>query len=87
MMFFLTGPRRALREAVAPEAGVILAHHTKKMNSKQVTEDPFQALSGASALRGFYTSGHASCIGLTRSSTVRRLEIELRNGPALSSRC
>ena len=85
MMFFLTERVERLREAVAPECGVILAHHTKKMNRKAVTEDPFQALSGASALRGFYTSGllmHRP----DEDSTMRRLEIELRNGPALPTK-
>ena len=84
-MFFLTERVERLREAVAPDCGVILAHHTKKMNRKAVKEDPFQALSGASALRGFYTSGllmHRP----DEDSTVRRLEIELRNGPALPAK-
>ena len=45
MMFFLTERVERLREAVAPDCGVILAHHTKKMNRKAVGEDPFQALS------------------------------------------
>ena len=47
-----------------------------------MAEDPFQALSGASALRGFYTSG----IIMHRPDEARperRLEIELRNGPAI----
>ncbi|MDP2358367.1 MAG: AAA family ATPase [Beijerinckiaceae bacterium] len=82
MMFFLTARIEALREAVAPDCGVILAHHTKKMNRKLVAEDPFQALSGASALRGFYTSGlimHRP----DEDDTARKLEIELRNGPAM----
>ncbi|MEZ5850291.1 MAG: hypothetical protein R3D68_06530 [Hyphomicrobiaceae bacterium] len=57
MMFFLTDRVERLRDAVAPDCGVILAHHTRKMNRKLVGEDLFQALSGASALRGFYTSG------------------------------
>ena len=85
MMFFLTERVERLREAVAPDCGVILAHHTKKMNRKVVAEDPFQALSGASALRGFYTSGllmHRP----DEDSTMRRLEIELRNGPALPAK-
>jgi hypothetical protein len=85
MMFFLTERVERLREAVAPDSGVILAHHTKKMNRKAVLEDPFQALSGASALRGFYTSGllmHRP----DEDSTMRRLEIELRNGPALPAK-
>ena len=85
MMFFLTERVERLREAVAPDCGVILAHHTKKMNRKAVLEDPFQALSGASALRGFYTSGllmHRP----DEDSTMRRLEIELRNGPSLPAK-
>jgi len=85
MMFFLNERVERLREALAPECGVILAHHTRKMNRKSVTEDPFQALSGASALRGFYTTG----LILHRpeeESTLRRLEIELRNGPAVPAK-
>ena len=82
MMFFLKDRVELLREAVNPDAGVILAHHTRKATKHQVKDDPFLALSGASALRGFYTSGllmHRP----DEESTVRRLEIELRNGPAL----
>ncbi|KQB13877.1 hypothetical protein AP071_16630 [Rhodobacter capsulatus] len=82
MMFFLKDRVEVLREAVNPDAGVILAHHTRKAAKHQVKDDPFLALSGASALRGFYTSGllmHRP----DEDSTQRRLEIELRNGPAL----
>ncbi|MBB1493229.1 AAA family ATPase [Paracoccus sp. MC1854] len=82
MMFFLKERVEALQAAVNPNAGIILVHHTKKLARQQVKDDPFQALSGASALRGFYTSG----LILHRpdeDSTARRLEIELRNGPAL----
>ncbi|TPQ51974.1 hypothetical protein C2U72_05600 [Prosthecomicrobium hirschii] len=85
MMFFLTERVERLREAVAPDAGLILVHHTRKMNRKLVAEDPFQALSGASALRGFYTTG----LLLHRpdeEDLTRRLEIELRNGPALRAK-
>ncbi|WP_423209308.1 AAA family ATPase [Paracoccus yeei] len=82
MMFFLKERIEALQAAVNPDAGIILVHHTKKLSKQQVKDDPFLALSGASALRGFYTSG----LILHRpdeDSTDRRLEIELRNGPAL----
>ena len=82
MMFFLRERVELLREAVNPDCGVILAHHTKKLAKQQVKEDPFLALSGASSLRGFYTSG----IIMHRPDeerTERRLEIELRNGPAV----
>jgi hypothetical protein len=82
MMFFLRDRVEPLREAVNPDAGIILAHHTRKASKTQVKEDPFLALSGASALRGFYTSGllmHRP----EEDNSARRLEIELRNGPAL----
>ena len=85
MMFFLKERVEALQSAVNPDAGVILVHHTKKLSKQQVKEDPFLALSGASALRGYYTSG----LILHRpddDSTTRRLEIELRNGPALEAK-
>jgi hypothetical protein len=67
MMFFLKDRVEVLREAVNPDAGVILAHHTRKAAKHQVKDDPFLALSGASALRGFYTSG-CSCTGPTRTA-------------------
>lgn len=82
MMFFLQQRVEQLRDAVAPDAGVILAHHTKKLNKKQVAEDPFQALSGASALRGFYTSG-IIMYRPDEDMPARKLAIELRNGPAI----
>ncbi|WP_457647232.1 AAA family ATPase [Profundibacter sp.] len=85
MMFFLRDRIEILREAVNPECGVILVHHTKKLGKHQVKEDPFLALSGASSLRGFYTSG----IIMHRpdeEASERKLEIELRNGPALPSK-
>ena len=85
MMFFLKDRVEALREAVNPDCGVILVHHTRKLAKQQVKDDPFLALSGASALRGFYTSGllmHRP----DEERTERRLEIELRNGPALPAK-
>jgi len=85
MMFFLKDRVESLREAINPEAGVILAHHTRKATRQQVKDDPFLALSGASALRGFYTTGLLMHLP-DEDSTVRRLEIELRNGPALQGK-
>lgn len=85
MMFFLKDRVEVLRDYVNPNCGVILAHHTKKLSKLQVKDDPFLALSGASALRGFYTSG----LILHRpdeDASERKLEIELRNGPALPSK-
>jgi hypothetical protein len=82
MMFFLQGRVEALRDMVAPETGIILAHHTKKLSKQQVKEDPFLALSGASALRGYYTSG-VILFRPDEERTERELHIELRNGPGL----
>jgi hypothetical protein len=84
MLFFLQSRVEALREAVAPEAGLILCHHTRKLSKKALLEDPFMALSGASALRSFYTSGMLM-FRPEEDRPERRLEIELRNGPALDA--
>lgn len=82
MMFFLQSRVEALRDQVAPEAGIILAHHTKKLSKQQVKDDPFLSLSGASALRGYYTSG-AILFRPDEEQTERELHVELRNGPGL----
>ena len=82
MMFFLQSRVEALRDQVAPEAGIILAHHTKKLSKQQVKDDPFLALSGASALRSFYSSG-LILFRPDEEQTERELHIELRNGPGL----
>lgn len=85
MMFFLKDRVETLRDHIDPDCGVILVHHTKKLSKQQLKDDPFLALSGASALRGFYTTG----LILHRpdeDSSQRRLEIELRNGPALPAK-
>jgi hypothetical protein len=85
MMFFLKDRVEVLRDHINPNCGVILVHHTKKLSKQQVKDDPFLALSGASALRGFYTSG----LILHRpdeDASERKLEIELRNGPALAAK-
>jgi hypothetical protein len=82
MLFFLQERIEALRDAVAPDAGLILCHHTRKITKKQLAEDPFMALSGAGALRSFYTSGvimHRP----DEDRPERMLHFELRNGPAI----
>ncbi len=83
MLFFLQSRVEALRDQVAPEAGIILAHHTRKLSKQQIRDDPFLSLSGASALRGFYTAGML-LFRPNEEETPRELHIELRNGPALS---
>jgi hypothetical protein len=82
MLFFLQERVEALRDAVAPDAGLILCHHTRKITKKQLVEDPFMALSGAGSLRSFYTSGvimHRP----DEDRPERMLHFELRNGPGI----
>ena len=82
MLYVLQSRIEALRDAVAPDCGLILCHHTRKINRKQLIEDPFMAFSGAGALRSFYTSGlimHRP----DEDRPERMLHFELRNGPAI----
>ncbi|WP_052454743.1 AAA family ATPase [Rickettsia hoogstraalii] len=82
MIFFLRERIEKLRDMINPEAGIVLVHHTKKITRQQLEEDPFQAFSGASSLRGYYTSGAL----LYKSETNdhhRHLIFELRNGKAI----
>jgi putative DNA primase/helicase len=85
MLVFLKDRVERLRDAIDPDAGVILVHHTRKLSKKQFEEDPFQALSGASALRGYYTAG---MILFRPDETMpeRKIITELRNGPALPAK-
>ena len=83
MLFFLQERIETLRDEVAPECGIILCHHTRKITKAQLGEDPFMALSGASALRGFYTSGLVM-YRPDEKRPERELHIELRNGPGLA---
>ncbi|HXF87908.1 MAG TPA: AAA family ATPase [Xanthobacteraceae bacterium] len=82
MLFFLQERVEVFRDSVAPDAGLILCHHTRKITKKQLAEDPFMALSGAGSLRSFYTSG----IIMHRPDEERperMLHFELRNGPGI----
>ncbi len=85
MMFFLTQRLETLRQQINPDAGIILAHHTRKMPKRGVEEDPFQALSGAGSLRSYYTSGMV----LHRPDDARperTLYFELRNGAEIPAK-
>ena len=83
MLFFLSQRVDRLRHAINPEAGIILAHHTRKLGKKQFEEDPFQALAGAGSLRGYYTTGML-LFRPDETRSTRQLIFELRNGPALT---
>jgi putative DNA primase/helicase len=82
MLFFLSQRIERIRDAVNPDAGIILAHHTKKLGKKQFEEDPFQALAGAGSLRGYYSTGML-LFRPDETRTTRQLIYELRNGAAI----
>lgn len=84
MMFFLQQRVERLRDEVNPDAGMVLVHHTRKLNKTQFREDPFQALSGASSLRGYYTSA-LLIFRPDEEASTRQLIFELRNGPPVST--
>lgn len=85
MLFFLQKRLDILRDKINPDAGIILAHHTKKLEKKKIEEDPFQALSGAGSLRGYYSSG-VIMFQPDENNTARQIIFELRNGPKLKSK-
>ena len=82
MLFFLQKRVEALRDAVNPNAGIILVHHTSKTQKKLLEEDPFRALSGAGSLRSYYTSG-LLLYRPDESRSERQLYFELRNGDGI----
>jgi len=82
MLFFLQKRVEALRDAVNPDAGIVIVHHTSKMQKKILEEDPFRALSGAGSLRSYYTSG-LLLYRPDESCSERQLYFELRNGDSI----
>ncbi|GAO98031.1 hypothetical protein Cva_00674 [Caedimonas varicaedens] len=85
MMMFLQDRIEVLRRQVNPLAGIMLVHHTRKMSKKEVGEDPFQALSGASCLRSFYSTGML-LYSTDEEKTLRRLAFELRCGKSIPTK-
>ncbi len=85
MLAFLQDRIEKLRTLVNPDAGIILAHHTRKITKRMLEEDPFQSLSGAGSLRSFYTTG-AIMFRPDESQTIRELMFELRNGKGIASK-
>ncbi|PJB72807.1 MAG: hypothetical protein CO093_02185 [Alphaproteobacteria bacterium CG_4_9_14_3_um_filter_47_13] len=82
MLFFLQQRVEMLRDMINPRAGIILVHHTKKISKAMFKDDPFQALSGASSLRSYYTSGML-IFRPDEAEDIRSLHFELRNGPSI----
>lgn len=86
MMTFLQTRIEDIRHQTNPEAGVILAHHTKKITGDALIADPFQGLSGASSLRGYYTTGMIM-YRPEETMSERVITYELRNGARVPDKC
>jgi putative DNA primase/helicase len=58
MLFFLSQRVDRIRQEVNPDAGVILAHHTKKLWARSSSKRTrSRRLAGAGSLRGYYSTG------------------------------
>jgi hypothetical protein len=79
VMAFLTQRVDALRRMVNPTAAILMVHHSSKKNVDDMNRDPFVAIRGSGALRGYYDTG----IVIFRKSEEgpeRRVFFECRNG-------
>ncbi|MHA0899388.1 MAG: hypothetical protein C6D10_04115 [Candidatus Liberibacter solanacearum] len=85
MLYFLKKRLKVLRQKVNPNAGMILVHHTRKINSKDLEEIRFDAISGSSGLRRHYSSAmllHKPC------KDIKDLKVffETRSGDGISTK-
>lgn len=79
VMAFLTQRVDTLRRMVNPLAAIVMVHHSSKKNAEDMNRDPFVAIRGSGALRGYYDTG----IVIFRKSEEgpeRRVFFECRNG-------
>ncbi|MFG1334001.1 AAA family ATPase [Xanthobacter autotrophicus] len=79
IMRFLTGRLEAVRQAVNPLAAIVLVHHSTKKSTEDLARDPFVAIRGGGALRGYYDSAIV-IYRESEESKSRRVHFELRGG-------
>lgn len=79
LMRFLTARIEAVRQAVNPNACVVMVHHATKRSAEDMARDPFVAIRGASALRGYYDSAIV-IFRASEESKARKVHFELRSG-------
>lgn len=81
VMAFLRDNLEQLRQALNPEAGLIMVHHSTKSCYEDIAKSPFTAgIRGASCLQGYYSS----CIVIARESPrhkERHIWFDFRDGP------
>lgn len=83
LLKFLMTRLEAVRQQVNPDALIILTHHSKKVSREELGKDPFSAIRGAGALRGYYDSAIV-IFRLSEESTTRQIHFEMRSGEAPS---
>lgn len=81
IMKFLVGRVEALRQQVNPKAGVIMVHHATKKSAEDLGRDPFVAIRGGGALRGYYDSAIV-IFRKAEEGRERRAHFEMRSEEA-----
>lgn len=79
LMRFLTARVEAVRQAINPMACIVMVHHATKRSAEDMSRDPFVAIRGASALRGYYDSAIV-IFRASEESKARKVHFELRSG-------
>lgn len=79
LMRFLTGRIESVRQQINPSACVVMVHHATKKSSEEMAKDPFVAIRGAGALRGYYDSAIV-IFRASEESKTRKIHFELRSG-------
>lgn len=79
LMRFLTSRIEAVRQQVNPSACVVMVHHATKKSADDMAKDPFVAIRGAGALRGYYDSAIV-IFRAGEESKARKVHFELRSG-------
>lgn len=81
LLKFLMTRLEAVRLAVNPMALIVLTHHSKKVSREDLGKDPFSAIRGAGALRGYYDSAIV-LFRMSEESKTRQFHFEMRSGEA-----
>jgi hypothetical protein len=81
LLRFLTVRLEAIRQEINPAAIIVLVHHSAKRSAEELARDPFSAIRGAGALRGYYDSAIV-IFRPSEDSKARKVHFELRGGEA-----
>lgn len=68
-----------IRDQINPNASIIMVHHTRKIDTKMMEEDPFNMIAGSSFLRSFYDTGVMFYRPDPKVSNNALMQFEVRN--------